>query len=44
MKEFVVVAYISSVFSNLEPDIDFKDKAIVEVGIKILREAKGRII
>ena len=44
MKEFVVVAYISSIFGNLELDIDLEDEAIIEVGIKILREAKGRII
>jgi len=35
---------MSSVFGNLEPNIDLEDKAIAEVGIEILREVKGRII
>jgi len=40
----VVVTYVSSTFSNLELDIDLEDEIIVEVGIKILREVKGKIM
>ena len=40
----MVVTYVSSTFSNLELDIDLEDEIIVEVGIKILREVKGKIM
>ena len=41
--KFAAIAYLLSIFSEPELDIDIEDEAIKEAGIKILREIKGRI-
>ena len=39
----MAIAYLLSVFSELELDIDIEDKAIKEASIEILREIEERI-
>jgi hypothetical protein len=41
--DFAAAAYLSGVFGEPEPDMDFEDEAMREAGIEALRQADGRV-